>query len=217
MRRGSSTAAGGAPGSTDDSSTDALVSSVSVDAPGQLDRLASIDALVSSVSVDVPVSFDARASDVRASDARASNAPVSADASSPMDAQVAMDASIALDASSDVGAGVVGSIHTMSATGAAPDREFVTGKGVPERTSGELPRVPVSFNIRVCFVSTSGLVERVAVNESVERDNPAIGRVVRAVVLRWRYAPYPTAKRLVCIPVGLRANVTAAEFAAGRP
>lgn len=73
------------------------------------------------------------------------------------------------------------------------------------------------MSIRVCFVSETGVVDRVGVSDDAERDDPRLGQVIREAVLRWRYLPYPSTRRLTCRSLDLRPTVTAAEFEAAHP
>lgn len=134
------------------------------------------------------------------------------------DARTVADAAVTVVRDGTVVAPVEeGSKHSMRNTGASRDREFLTGKHLPEPIFGAQPKLPRSVSIRVCFVSATGIVERVGVDDSLERDDPRIGEVIREAVLDWRYEPHPSARRLVCRALGIRATVSVAEFDAAHP
>lgn len=92
-----------------------------------------------------------------------------------------------------------GSIHTMEKTGYDRDeREFLTGNARPKRISGDLPRITTHVGMRVCWVSKTGVVERVGVDNDTRRHHPELEPIVREAVLGWRFAPYQTNLRLTC-------------------
>ncbi len=137
-----------------------------------------------------------------------------ADAAAPADTatRVADAATVPHDA-----AVATASKHSMQETGKSDDREFLIGKDLLEPISATPPPIYKPVSIRVCFASTSGVVDRVGVSNDVERDDPRLGRVIRKTVLGWRYASYSSSRPLVCLPVDLRPTVTVADFDAANP
>jgi hypothetical protein len=132
-----------------------------------------------------------------------------------VDAPAALDGAVTVRPDAAV---VDASANSQAETGSRTgEREFLTGNHLPEPISGAQPRIPRSVSIRVCFESKTGVVDRVAIDETAERDDPRLGEVIREIVSRWRYDPYPSTSPLVCRALTIRPTITAAEFDAAHP